>query len=202
MIARGLKKADMPLHFLSVERFTEISDGRHKITLCHYPLMSWNQMAKGSYMIHGHVHNNCEATYFSLMKTMPNLLNAGVEINEYRPVEFDELVRNNEKFKFGIPEKESENDIVQGFAAFAAKIQDMTQRALYQYTPVAEDIIAGKIIDEKEIDRHLTFMMDFCQDDAVFLLFEKILHSIRPKYPELADFYYRFYEDIWGGDKN
>ena len=94
-----VKKADMSQHFVSVERFAEISTGKHKITLCHYPLMSWNQIAKGSYMIHGHIHNNRDAIYFPLMREMPNLLNAGVEINNYRPVKFDELVKNNENFK-------------------------------------------------------------------------------------------------------
>ena len=94
-----VKKVDMSQHFASVERFAEISDGRHKITLCHYPLMSWNHIAKGSYMIHGHVHNNRDAMYFPLIRDMPNLLNAGVDINEYQPVRFDELVKNNESFK-------------------------------------------------------------------------------------------------------
>ena len=96
-----VKKADMSQHFESVERFAEISDGQHKITLCHYPLMSWNQIAKGSYMVHGHIHNNQDAMYFPLMKEMPNLLNAGVEINGYHPVKLDELIKNNEIFKSG-----------------------------------------------------------------------------------------------------
>jgi len=94
-----IKKVDMTQVFVSVERFAEISDGQHKITLCHYPLMSWNRIAKGSYMVHGHIHNNRDAMYFTLMREMPNLLNAGVEINEYRPVSFDELVINNRIFK-------------------------------------------------------------------------------------------------------
>ena len=94
-----IKKADMPKHFISVERFAEISDGQHKITLCHYPLMSWNQIMKGSYMIHGHIHNNRDAMYFPLIREMPNLLNAGVEINNYHPVKLSELMRNNEVFK-------------------------------------------------------------------------------------------------------
>ena len=37
--------------------------------------------------------------YFPLMREMPNLLNAGVEINNYRPVRLDELIKNNEAFK-------------------------------------------------------------------------------------------------------
>ena len=34
-----------------------------------------------------------------MLRQMPNLLNAGVEINEYRPVSLDELTKNNEDFK-------------------------------------------------------------------------------------------------------
>ena len=94
-----VKKADMAKHFATVERFSEISDGQHKITLCHYPLMSWNHIKKGSYMIHGHIHNNRDALYFPLIREMPNLLNAGVEINGYHPVTFDEILENNVNFK-------------------------------------------------------------------------------------------------------
>jgi calcineurin-like phosphoesterase family protein len=96
-----VKKTDMSQHFISVERYVEFSDGQHRITLCHYPLMSWNHIAKGSYMIHGHIHNNQDAMYFPLMREMPNLLNAGVEINGYHPVKLDELIKNNDIFKSG-----------------------------------------------------------------------------------------------------
>ena len=71
-----IKKTDLTKFFVTVERFAEISDGQHKMTLCHYPLMSWNHMAKGSYMIHGHIHNNREGSYFPFLRQMPNLLNA------------------------------------------------------------------------------------------------------------------------------
>jgi calcineurin-like phosphoesterase family protein len=94
-----IKKIDLTKYFVSVERFVEFSDGQHTMTLCHYPLMSWNHMAKGSYMIHGHIHNNRDAFYFPMLRKMPNLLNAGVEINHFKPVRFDELIRNNELFK-------------------------------------------------------------------------------------------------------
>jgi calcineurin-like phosphoesterase family protein len=94
-----MKKTNLPRHFESVERMTEINDGSHKITLCHYPMMTWNGIAKGSYMIHGHIHNNTDADYFALIRNMPNILNAGVDVNAYKPVKFNELVKNNERFK-------------------------------------------------------------------------------------------------------
>ena len=102
-----IKKVDLTKHFATVDRFLEISDGQHHITLCHYPLMSWNRMSKGGYMIHGHIHNNRNAFYFPMLKQMPNLLNAGVDINEFSPVTLDELVKNNEIFKYECSKKES-----------------------------------------------------------------------------------------------
>lgn len=36
------------------------------------------------------------------LKSMPNALNAGVDINHFRPVTFAELVKNNQEFKDSI----------------------------------------------------------------------------------------------------
>ena len=48
--------------------------------------------------IYGHIHNNKNAAY-EFMKTQERALNAGCMINNYTPVSFNELVRNNEVFK-------------------------------------------------------------------------------------------------------
>jgi len=94
-----MKKTDLLRYFESVERMVEFNDGAHRITLCHYPMMTWNGIAKGSYMIHGHIHNNTDADYFALIRNMPNILNAGVDVNGYCPVNFNALLKNNEEFK-------------------------------------------------------------------------------------------------------
>lgn len=94
-----IKHVDIGKHFFSVTSFQEIGDGNHKITLCHYPMMSWNGMNRGSYLIFGHIHNNTNGTYWPLLKTMTNALNAGVDINGFIPVTFEELVENNERFR-------------------------------------------------------------------------------------------------------
>ena len=94
-----MKKADLDRFFLSVQHFAELSDGNHKLVLCHYPLMTWNGASRGRYLIHGHIHDNTDSEYWPLLCGMPNALNAGVEINGYAPVTFDELVANNVAFK-------------------------------------------------------------------------------------------------------
>ena len=94
-----MKRTDLLLFFESVSNMVETSDGTHKLTLCHYPFMTWSGASRGSYMVYGHLHNNTNASFFSLICSMPNLLNAGVDINDYRPVTFAELVDNNTQFK-------------------------------------------------------------------------------------------------------
>ena len=93
-----LNKVDVAKHFLSVDSMLEFSDGKRGLTLCHYPLLSWKRDAK-TYMIHGHIHNNTDADYWPLICKRDRLLNAGVEINGYAPVSFDELLENNQRWK-------------------------------------------------------------------------------------------------------
>jgi calcineurin-like phosphoesterase family protein len=195
-----VKKTDLSKHFASVERFSEISDGQHKMTLCHYPLMSWNNMSKGSYMIHGHIHNNRDASYFPLLRKTANLLNAGVDVNDFEPVNLDALIRNNETFKSVNTEKEEVDRMVAGFAPLAEALQGITERAFYQLSPIANDIIAGRITDEKEIDRHLTSMLDHCHDPNMLDLFKRVCRSQFYKHPELVHFYVYAYRDMWDSD--
>ena len=90
-----ISKVDLSQYFESVSNLLTFSNEKHKITLCHYPMMSF----EGKYLIHGHIHNNKGDTYWPLLRTMENVLNASVEINNYMPVTFDELVENNNVFK-------------------------------------------------------------------------------------------------------
>lgn len=55
-------------------------------------------------MIHGHIHNNTNTPYWSVIRNNPRLLNAGTDINSFEPVSFDEMLANNESFKTGAPD--------------------------------------------------------------------------------------------------
>ena len=93
-----ISKVDLNKYFISVDNLLEISDGKHALTVCHYPLLTWKH-AKKSYMIHGHIHADTTADYFPLLCVRDNVLNAGVDINGFMPVTFDELIENNKRFK-------------------------------------------------------------------------------------------------------
>ena len=50
-------------------------------------------------MLHGHIHNDTSSDYFPLIASRERVLNAGVDINGFRSVTFDELLANNVAFK-------------------------------------------------------------------------------------------------------
>ena len=93
--ASWMKKCEPAKYFQSIERLAVINTGKNKVTLCHYPMMSF----EGDYLLYGHIHNHKNDTYWPLLRTMENALNACVEVNNYRPVTFEELIENNRVFR-------------------------------------------------------------------------------------------------------
>lgn len=85
-------------YFVGVDELLVTTDGQRQLTLCHYPLLSWKHR-HSSYMIHGHIHANTHDDFFPLIAARERMLNAGVDINGFRPVTFEELVENNARFK-------------------------------------------------------------------------------------------------------
>lgn len=89
--------------FESIVPYLEIHDSYVHKTIClsHYPIAEWNGFFRDGYAhIFGHIHNNKNGTYELMKSAFPKALNAGVEINNYTPCTFDELVENNRKFYF------------------------------------------------------------------------------------------------------
>ena len=84
-------------YFESVQMMKEIDLGCAPATLCHYPMLSYPQARRG-YMIYGHIHNNTGDDYWPLIMRRPRMLNAGVDVNGFEPVTFEELVSNNARF--------------------------------------------------------------------------------------------------------
>lgn len=89
--------------FVSVSHMQVIRLDNAAITLCHYPMFEWNgsrraldQRTSRSWLIHGHIHNWRDIDSFRyIQEKLPCALNAGVDINQYEPVSFEELLANN-----------------------------------------------------------------------------------------------------------
>ncbi len=99
-----VEKIDKEKYFITVTPFLEQSLFGRTITFCHYPMLEWKGSRKGldcarlGYHIHGHIHDRKDELYRSLFSS-PNALNAGVDINNFEPVTFEELCENNRIFK-------------------------------------------------------------------------------------------------------
>ena len=93
-----IKKCNLEDYFESVSSLHYIHDNKRQITLCHYPMMSWPHMTR-CYMVFGHIHGNTDAEYWPLIRANRLMLNAGVDINGFAPVTFEELEANNNRHK-------------------------------------------------------------------------------------------------------
>ena len=71
----------------SVSWMRDIKIKEQKITLCHYPMISWNCSHWGAFMLHGHHHSNIIEEKFPDGKIM----NVGVDENDFYPVSFTQV---------------------------------------------------------------------------------------------------------------
>lgn len=90
-----LDKVNLADYFIGWAPLNVMNTGRGKATLCHFPLIEH----EGRFMIHGHLHANTDRKAWEYVRNDPRAYNAGVDVNGYKPVTFDELVANNEAFK-------------------------------------------------------------------------------------------------------
>ena len=63
-------------------------------------MMSWrNSRRSFSWHIHGHIHNSTGDMSWPLISNMDRMLHAGVDVNGFEPVSFEEMLENNIAWK-------------------------------------------------------------------------------------------------------
>lgn len=92
-------------YFEGVDKMMHVSDFGHQICLCHFPIAEWNGYHHGSYHFYGHIHSDT-GDVFQFMSQKERAYNAGCMINHYTPVNFNQLIHNNELFKETMKKKE------------------------------------------------------------------------------------------------
>jgi calcineurin-like phosphoesterase family protein len=86
-------------YFQSIQPYLELKLEGRDLVLSHYPIMDWNGMHHGTYHLFGHIHNDVSGAYWPLLWSMERALNAGVDLNGFAPVTFQELEENNQRFR-------------------------------------------------------------------------------------------------------
>ena len=109
-----IKREDCKKYFEEIVPYLEVHLNGHPITMCHYPMLEWRSSREESkrklgYLIHGHIHNRIAEEYRQLFLHF-NALNAGIDINNFEPVTFDELISNNLNFKLNALSSDEDRD--------------------------------------------------------------------------------------------
>lgn len=68
-------------------------------TCCHYPMMDWYRRRHGAHLVYGHIHDTTREPYFNYLQTVPHAYNAGVDVNNFRPVTLSELIANTARYR-------------------------------------------------------------------------------------------------------
>ena len=69
-----------------------------KVTLCHYPMVTWPGAGIGGFHVYGHVHCNLP-NWLNTAFWPPEALNAGCMIINYAPATLEELIQFNKSFR-------------------------------------------------------------------------------------------------------
>lgn len=120
---RYLKNRDFDKSLFGwIKGYTEMSDNKRKVVLCHYPILCYNgqyrKLEDGSpsvYMLHGHIHNSHDQDLIDRFtretretyaysahskEAMPipcNIINCFCMYSDYMPLTLDEWITLNEK---------------------------------------------------------------------------------------------------------
>ena len=81
--------------FESISPMTEIVVDRYHVTLCHYPMIVWNQSHRGALQFFGHVHSNKDCQD----KLTDNQYNVSCEVLDYAPAKLEEIIAYNQKWR-------------------------------------------------------------------------------------------------------
>ena len=90
--------------FEYITRMQELKIDGRRLTLCHFPMIEWGGSRREptdksyGYLIYGHTHNRVMHLYRRVLEA-PNALNAGMDVNGFVPVTFEELVENNRVYR-------------------------------------------------------------------------------------------------------
>lgn len=83
--------------FTHVYPYREITIDKNSMTLCHFPICSWNRAYRGAWMLHGHTHDTLfksrdENHWYNRSKIMDVGMDTAYELyGEYKPFSFEQI---------------------------------------------------------------------------------------------------------------
>jgi calcineurin-like phosphoesterase family protein len=83
-----LKKQEFRDCFVWVNKMKSVkmAPGTKAMVMCHFPMLSWNNMAHGSWHLHGHTHGSLSDRFL-----VPERIDVGWDLH-YKPLDYNDLV--------------------------------------------------------------------------------------------------------------
>lgn len=72
---------------MSCDLYKMINVEGYDLFMCHFPMYSWTNKERGSYMLHGHLH-----TLNDTLPITPDHYDVGVDKNDMKPVSFEQVI--------------------------------------------------------------------------------------------------------------
>ncbi|WP_291104817.1 MULTISPECIES: hypothetical protein [unclassified Flavobacterium] len=88
-------------------------------------------------------------------------------------------------------------DDINGFKELAESIQKNTEEAFLIYEVQVDRIYRNMIKDEKEIERVIDALLDYCYDDKMLLLFKRLCRYYYEINPIATYEYVNIYRELW-----
>lgn len=100
---KWMKKIDLADYFIDCKRLDEIDIGDKHLTMCYHYFPCWPRMNYNGYMVFGSENEFTHGSYWRIRYESDNILDASVDVNNFRPATFGELIANNKRHKITSP---------------------------------------------------------------------------------------------------
>ncbi len=95
------------------------------------------------------------------------------------------------------PSKGAYDDLLSSLRPLGARLAEIQQDAVAQYTPVVEDILRRGSRDVRAIERTLDGLLGFCGSDPALQLYRRLCRHYFSIDPAAAIHYVRAYREMW-----
>lgn len=95
---KWMKKIDVNKFFIEYKSWDYITYGKRRLNICHNYIPCVHCWAD-EYLIYADGNEYTRSNYWFVRALSDNILDASVDVNDYRPVTFEEMLINNKKHK-------------------------------------------------------------------------------------------------------
>lgn len=89
------------------------------------------------------------------------------------------------------------NELIEKIKALAEGQKQLAQQTFQQYQPLVAKYIDENCTDSNQIAYTLDFMLDFCFDEQILLLYRKLCRHVYSFDPKTSLYYVEAYRERW-----